>query len=427
MRYFLRNRSKRCPPSVSPIVIVRITRFHNIPSPLPINCGTAIIIIHHPHLCYNESMQQAGYQDNIQPYAPRLEWVPFKVYKTGIRHDVMLIVVTLFAYFTVQTIASSIITILQMALGGGFARIIESSMANLGSGEAPPDMAVQLEEIMGAMFGTMPGGLALTQILSIVLSFPVFFIVAGKLWFSEYVPKVGRRMDALIFLQLFALAMGAQLVFSLAGGLINSLLEPFGLSMTNAYDASINQMLTPIGLAYIIIIGPVSEELIFRGAIMRRLEKHGANFAILLSSAFFALYHMIIIQMMFAFIVGLVLGYTTQRYSLKWAILLHTAVNGLSIGLSLAFGEGIVTSAVFFACFAAALLLLILRRRYIQAEIAAGRTADTMQFPEMLPRSPEGRPLASPYKIAFSSVFMILYIAFTVLMGLYSIVAPLIF
>ena len=50
-------------------------------------------------------------------------------------------------------------------------------------------------------------------------------------------------------------------------------------------------------------------------------------FAIIVSSILFGLMHANVVQIVFAFFVGLVLAYITEEYSIKWAILIHIINN----------------------------------------------------------------------------------------------------
>ena len=77
--------------------------------------------------------------------------------------------------------------------------------------------------------------------------------------------------------------------------------------------------------------GPVSEELIFRGAGLRTFEKYGKVFAILMSSLIFGLFHGNIPQFFFAAFVGIIFSYVTLEYSILWAMVFHV-FNNLVIG-----------------------------------------------------------------------------------------------
>lgn len=79
------------------------------------------------------------------------------------------------------------------------------------------------------------------------------------------------------------------------------------------------------------IFGPVIEEIIYRGFLMKSLQKYGKTFAILVSAAVFGLMHGNPLQSIFAFMVGLVFGYAAMEYSIYFSILLHV-LNNLLFG-----------------------------------------------------------------------------------------------
>ncbi len=111
---------------------------------------------------------------------------------------------------------------------------------------------------------------------------------------------------------------------------------------------------------------PCGEELIYRGLVMRQFQKYGKVFAIVVSAALFGVMHANLFQMIFAFLTGLVLGYTAAEFSLRWSIVLHL-VNNLVFGELLGWLMGYLSPAaqdylyrginIFFFAFAAFWLL----------------------------------------------------------------------
>ncbi|BDR53573.1 hypothetical protein KIM372_14800 [Bombiscardovia nodaiensis] len=87
---------------------------------------------------------------------------------------------------------------------------------------------------------------------------------------------------------------------------------------------------------YASFFGPIVEEIIFRGVIMNALKRYGKVFAIVTSAAMFGFFHADLSQGLFAFCVGLVLGYVACEYSIFWSMLLHI-VNNLVISNVLGF------------------------------------------------------------------------------------------
>lgn len=92
------------------------------------------------------------------------------------------------------------------------------------------------------------------------------------------------------------------------------------------------------GFLVICLVGPIAEEFVFRGGIEGYLLKRGRNprIAIFVSALIFGLIHGNPAQILFAFLIGLLLGWLYYRSgSLLLVILIHVANNTLSTVLSL--------------------------------------------------------------------------------------------
>lgn len=91
------------------------------------------------------------------------------------------------------------------------------------------------------------------------------------------------------------------------------------------------------GILRTAIIPPLTEEFAFRGVIMQPLRKYGNRFALVLSAALFALMHGNMVQIPFAFIGGLVIGYAVIKTGSMWTgILIHFANNTVAVLMQLA-------------------------------------------------------------------------------------------
>lgn len=88
-----------------------------------------------------------------------------------------------------------------------------------------------------------------------------------------------------------------------------------------------------IQIITVVIIAPIVEELLFRGLIQKRLcEDMKAKYGILISAFLFAVYHMNVVQGLYAFAIGLLLGYTLEKYKTLLApIIFHMVANGVSV------------------------------------------------------------------------------------------------
>lgn len=94
----------------------------------------------------------------------------------------------------------------------------------------------------------------------------------------------------------------------------------------------------PVGsvllLSYVCLIGPVLEEFIFRGVVLKLLQKQGVSFAVIFSAALFALFHQNVAQFFLPFVLGIMLALITVRSgSILPAILAHILNNTLAMVL----------------------------------------------------------------------------------------------
>ena len=95
---------------------------------------------------------------------------------------------------------------------------------------------------------------------------------------------------------------------------------------------------------YAVFIGPVSEEIIFRGAIFDRVYTAFPFWkANIIQAALFGIYHMNVVQGLYAFCLGMVLGLIVKATgSILCSIFTHIVFNGTSYLLPVLLGTGLV-------------------------------------------------------------------------------------
>ncbi|MDR2973658.1 MAG: CPBP family intramembrane metalloprotease [Propionibacteriaceae bacterium] len=171
---------------------------------------------------------------------------------------------------------------------------------------------------------------------------------------------------------LLGLAIIATLAAQGVGHLLSLLLGDYG----QAPDPSEVGLLTgSIGMvAYVCLFGPIIEEVVFRGAILRHLAPFGANFAIVTQALLFSLYHMNWNQGVFTFFLGLVFGYVALRFSLKWSVALHVLNNVLATLGAVTSLSRWVLSGVTWAALIAVLVLLWVKAPARKQLVAEGRS-----------------------------------------------------
>ena len=145
-------------------------------------------------------------------------------------------------------------------------------------------------------------------------------------WVGE-VFATKRKMTTGDFFMILAIFLLAQAILQLLAPVMEWLFNLLGFSVMAAMEAASMTADTFSMFLYIAFFAPLAEELLFRGLILRVLEPAGKQFAILASALLFGLLHGNVIQIPFAFLVGLVLGYVTVEYSIVWAIVLHVINN----------------------------------------------------------------------------------------------------
>lgn len=90
-----------------------------------------------------------------------------------------------------------------------------------------------------------------------------------------------------------------------------------------------------ISLLPLVILPAVCEELLFRGLIFKGLQKRGKNFAIIISSIMFAIFHMSISQTAYPILMGLLLAVIMHyENNIYYCIAIHMTNNFLSLTLS---------------------------------------------------------------------------------------------
>lgn len=115
---------------------------------------------------------------------------------------------------------------------------------------------------------------------------------------------------------------------------IDTLLVDLGISL-NTLPYKLNTSGYLVSLLSVVILPAVVEELLFRGLIFKGLKPYGKVFSVTLSALIFSLYHMSIDQLIYPFLVGLLLGVIMHKENnILYCIAIHFTNNFLSLTLS---------------------------------------------------------------------------------------------
>ena len=141
-------------------------------------------------------------------------------------------------------------------------------------------------------------------------------------------------------------------------------------SSFNKYNELMSNFDSSKGLltfAYVLVIGPVSEEIIFRGAIFDRMHLAFPFWtANVIQAMFFGIYHMNLVQGIYAFLLGIVLGMVVYATgSILCSISVHILFNSTTYIIQLVFGgDSPFMGFLFLICILISIIMLAFGLRY---------------------------------------------------------------
>lgn len=164
------------------------------------------------------------------------------------------------------------------------------------------------------------------------------FLTTNLITFFVGIKIAGIKFNSLFKTESFTVAKALQyiligLFFQFSAGIIVSLLSYImpGTDIMGGSDTVINsvsQKSLILSVFYTIIVAPVTEELFFRGFVMKSFSRVSQRFGILVSAVFFGLSHGNIAQFSLAFLLGIFMGFVDIKHnSLIPSILIHLMTN----------------------------------------------------------------------------------------------------
>ena len=176
-------------------------------------------------------------------------------------------------------------------------------------------------------------GVLVSLATMIILTPVLYYIYRGdKIKQTDFFSG-GKKVRVLTYL------ITAVLSFSLALGL-NLLIAAIKLQeVFPEYNQVAEQMFKESGIVVLLatlIAAPIMEELIFRGLCYGRIRQFaGKGMTILLTGLLFGLYHMNLVQFIYASIMGMFFAFLYERYrDIRLTMAAHFAANLCAVGLS---------------------------------------------------------------------------------------------
>ena len=243
-------------------------------------------------------------------------------------------------------------------------------------------------------------------IVAVIVGITIFY-KTQKINFSQTVFYRQKKMTLEYFAVFAIILFGCQFIFTQSAQLFEFFLNQIGLSTKGAIEAATSGDDSFMLVIYAAFVGPFVEELLIRGGVVYRLKNYGKIFSILISAMAFGLFHMNLIQGVFAFFVGILFAYIALEYSFLWAVFFHILNN---FGFSLLVESGLpallgieladtVTNMLLVITSCMSVIFFGLYRKEIMSYIKANRT-------------PKGT-----YGVVFTTMVVWIYIVICLLVG----------
>ena len=203
---------------------------------------------------------------------------------------------------------------------GFFAFVIVSLIAQ--------EIGVTLVRMLYSGGGQIPS--IMTYIVSFfplyLVAFPVLLLIIRKL------PDDGRQKEGIglsTLLKCFCMCITIMYIGNLIGtGLSRIIGGFFGKTSTNNLAELITNADMTGTIIFVVILGPIMEEIVFRKILIDKTVKFGERNAMMLSALMFGLFHMNLFQFFYAFGIGLIFAYVyIKSRKIGYSIAFHMIIN----------------------------------------------------------------------------------------------------
>lgn len=168
--------------------------------------------------------------------------------------------------------------------------------------------------------------------LTLLVAFLAFRYYSPDVWNVVFNAKIHvKKILQLIpisFLTRVPLVIVVIILYVVFGDTVTNMLDEGVEYQWSVFDGT-TYVSTMIGFMSFVIVGPIHEELLYRGVIQRFLRsKYSVRTSIIVSSTVFALAHIHPGLILSSFVLGLFLGYIYHKWDNLWyAIILHMLIN----------------------------------------------------------------------------------------------------
>lgn len=155
-----------------------------------------------------------------------------------------------------------------------------------------------------------------------LIAMPIAVMLMGK---STVIETRKFDMKPGLFFKLLLMCLPMMWAGSVFGSMLSMVLSN-GEATDRVADLAMQTNIWNV--VFLVIVGPVFEEWLFRKQLIDHTRKYGEKTAILLSGLAFGLFHMNLFQFFYAFLLGLMFGYVYTRTSkLRYSMAMHMIIN----------------------------------------------------------------------------------------------------
>lgn len=155
-----------------------------------------------------------------------------------------------------------------------------------------------------------------------LIAMPVAVVLMGK---STVIETRKFNMKPGMFFKLLLMCLPMMWVGSMVGSMLSLALSD-GEATNRVADLAMQTNIWNV--VFLVILGPIFEEWMFRKQLIDHTRKYGEKTAILLSGLAFGLFHMNLFQFFYAFLLGVMFGYIYMRTSkLRYSTAMHMIIN----------------------------------------------------------------------------------------------------
>ncbi|MBR2972207.1 MAG: CPBP family intramembrane metalloprotease [Clostridia bacterium] len=173
----------------------------------------------------------------------------------------------------------------------------------------------------------------ISSVVQYILAFPIFLLILMGTRKSQRTEMTSLSLSD--FTLLFFIGQTFMFAGNLIGNMINSFFGALiGKLPENGIATAINETPLWVIVIFMVILGPIVEELMFRKIIIDRLSVYGDRVAIIFSAVSFGLMHGNLYQFFYAAMLGALLGYVyAKTRKVKYTVYMHMIINFLgSVG-----------------------------------------------------------------------------------------------